>query len=526
MTAPATDRPSFEELRAWRTTGDERYTDWVNRVQPFDGLVWDQQRADAAMISHRPLVSVLTPVYDTDPDVLRACIRSVGWQSYPWWQLVLVDDHSSRPETAAVLAEVGASDPRVVVVRPERKGGICGATNEALARAAGEWVVFLDHDDVLSPEALWWTVRTALAAPEASIVYSDRDAILPDGRRNWPFLKHGWSPEGLLSWNYVFHLTAYRTELVRRLGGYRPEYEGSQDLDLVLRAAELDPVVVHVPRILYHWRQSAASVFTDAANKPQTFSAGVAAVEAALRRRGLPGQVSEPPADIRGIYRVDLGAPTGWAATVRMVPGEAFVAAVTRACVAHADHPVVALVHGEAEVSDDDLAHLTGWMRVPGVVMATGRVVERTGEEPPRLLCAEVVIRADGHPAPLFRGVPAVSIPPMAMGARVHNVLVPNPVCLALRPADWLAAEIDPRLAPWDAVSAFGRWVLGQGGRGVFTPWCTATMAAHQWDALGNPVGTSTSQMQATRWLAALAGRRDPSVPERLAVRDGDVLPV
>jgi hypothetical protein len=183
-------------------------------------------------------------------------------------------------------------------------------------------------------------------------------------------------------------------------------------------------------------------------------------------------------------------------------------------------------VHGDAEVSDDDLAHLTGWMRVPGVVMATGRVVERTGEEPPRLLCAEVVIRADGHPAPLFRGVPAVSIPPMAMGARVHNVLVPNPVCLALRPADWLAAEIDPRLAPWDAVSAFGRWVLGQGGRGVFTPWCTATMAAHQWDALGNPVGTSTSQMQATRWLAALAGRRDPSVPERLAVRDGDVLPV
>jgi GT2 family glycosyltransferase len=233
-----------------------------------------------------PLISVVMPVHNTDPIVLRAAIESVRSQIWSRWQLCIVDDGSTNAATRGVLRDVRRDD-RIDIVRAEVAEGIAAATNRAIALARGSYVAFLDHDDVLTADALHWVVHALDIDPAADIVYSDEDKLDEQGNRVEPFFKPDWSPDLLLSCNYITHLLVVRRSLLERVGGLRPEFDGAQDYDLLLRLTEHTDRVVHVPKPLYSWRKSPTSTAADIHAKPQAHAASRRALDEAIARRSL-----------------------------------------------------------------------------------------------------------------------------------------------------------------------------------------------------------------------------------------------
>jgi GT2 family glycosyltransferase len=274
-----------------------------------------------------PRFSVLTPIYDTPAEIFAAMLKSVERQSYGGWELCLVDDASPSPHVGPMLAEAAARDPRIRVTTRAENGGIVAASNEALALATGEFVALLDHDDALHPDALALVSEAIEAAPEADYVYTDEDKIDEAGHHQGPFFKPDWSPERMRTQMYTCHLSVMRRALVEEVGGFDPEFEGSQDWDLVLRVTERARQVVHVPRVLYHWRTLATSTAGGGeAAKPWAFDAGTKAIQAHCERTGVPA-VAERDTEHPGVYRlrprlerepsVSIVIPT--AATVREI---------------------------------------------------------------------------------------------------------------------------------------------------------------------------------------------------------------
>jgi len=198
--------------------------------------------------------SVLTPVFNPPVAALRAAVESVLGQTYVDWELVLVDDDSSDPAVRTLLADLGARDNRITVVTRDTNGGIAAASQDALAHAGGEFIALLDHDDLLTPDALDRVAQTLEDHPDADYVYSDEDKIDDRGVRYDRFFKPLWSPERLRSQMYTAHLSVLRASLAREVGGFRQGFDGSQDHDLVLRVTERTHRIVHIPEVLYHWR--------------------------------------------------------------------------------------------------------------------------------------------------------------------------------------------------------------------------------------------------------------------------------
>lgn len=253
----------------------------------------------------RPRFSILTPVHETPAEILEAMLRSVRRQRCADWQLCLVDDASREPHVGAILARAQSHDPRVRVRRRESNGGIVAASNDALEMADGEFVVLLDHDDELHRNALSFVEEALRANPEADYLYTDEDKIDAAGHHSGPFFKPDWSPERMRTQMYTCHLSVLRRSLVEEVGGFDPELEGSQDWDLVLKVTERAREVLHVPKVLYHWRmlETSAAGGGEAA-KPWAFEAGKRAVQAHCERIGLPARVERDPAD-PGVYHLE-----------------------------------------------------------------------------------------------------------------------------------------------------------------------------------------------------------------------------
>ncbi len=251
-----------------------------------------------------PRFSIVTPVYDPPADALEAMLRSVAEQTFGDWELCVVDDGSPSPHVARILQAAAAKEPRIRHARRAENGGIVAASNDALALAGGEFVVLLDHDDELHPEALS-AVDTALAAsPQADYLYTDEDKIDEGGKRFGPFYKPDWSPERFRTQMYTCHLSVLRRSVVEQVGGFHADVEGSQDWDLVLRVTELAREVVHIPRVLYHWRMlptSTAALGQEA--KPYAYEAGTRAIQAHCDRVGFPATVSHSD-EHPGVYHL------------------------------------------------------------------------------------------------------------------------------------------------------------------------------------------------------------------------------
>jgi len=271
------------------------YQKWVRKT----GAAADEDRkritATIGDLRYTPLISVLLPVYNVDEKWLRLCIESVTKQIYTNWELCIADDRSTMPHVRRVLEDYAAADPRVkVVFRPEN-GHISAASNSAMELAAGEFAVLLDHDDELSQDAFFWVANEICDFPDTAMIYSDEDLIDERGRRFGPKFKPDFSRDLLYSLNLITHLSAYRTEILRDVGGFRLGFEGSQDYDLALRVIEQisENQIRHIPRILYHWRAIRGSVAFSMDEKPYAHERARDAIREHFQRSGTKATVEK-----------------------------------------------------------------------------------------------------------------------------------------------------------------------------------------------------------------------------------------
>lgn len=277
----------WAENRKWAGTGQERH----GAAHLARALARRSPAPEKAEATTLPRISLIVPVYNPDIVALRACIASVEVQTYAGWQLCLADDGSTVPEVMEELIAASRRDERIRAIFAGSNGGISAASNLALAHADGAVVALLDHDDLLAPDALLHVARAYASRPDVDMVYTDEGKLTEAGELVGLNAKPGWSPELLLSTMYIGHLTTYRRSVVEQLGGFRSTFDGTQDYDLALRAAEIVRSVVHVPLPLYLWRMSAASTAGDIGSKPGVLQLQQRALESTLIRRGRPGLV-------------------------------------------------------------------------------------------------------------------------------------------------------------------------------------------------------------------------------------------
>jgi len=287
------------------------YTEWVRRYDtlcPEDIAI---MRGDLARWEAAPVISVVMPTYNTRREWLIQAVESVRAQVYPHWELCIADDASTEPHIREVLDGFAADDTRIRVVYRDRNGHISAASNSALELATGDWIALLDHDDVLRPHALYWVAKTAVTFPIARMIYSDEDKIDEQGNRFGAYFKPDWNPDLFRSQNMFSHLGAFRTSLVRAAGGFRVGMEGSQDHDLALRCMELvqRDEIVHVPRVLYHWRVHEASTALTANAKPYALSAGERALNDHFGRTGVKARVQRTDFGYRTEYELRNPVP-------------------------------------------------------------------------------------------------------------------------------------------------------------------------------------------------------------------------
>ncbi|MBP9738458.1 glycosyltransferase [Candidatus Saccharibacteria bacterium] len=264
------------------------YDDWISKIEPG---VWEKLPASAT----RPLLSVVVPVYNTPDKYILPLIDSLINQTYNKWELILVDGSTDDGRKTAIK-KYAKQDDRIKHKVNNTNLGISGNTNVGLKAAKGEFIGFLDHDDVLSPYALEEVVVACNKNSKVEVIYSDEDKLSDDGRRRQlPFFKPDWSPDLLLGVNYITHFLVVRHSLVEAVNGLRPEYDGAQDYDFLLRVTERTDQIVHIPKILYHWRLADGSTSVAPGEKNYADTAGNRALADAIKRRKVSADVVEVP---------------------------------------------------------------------------------------------------------------------------------------------------------------------------------------------------------------------------------------
>lgn len=252
-------------------------------------------------LENPPKFTIVVPVYNTPPGLLTELADSVVAQWYPYWELVLADDASSCESLQHELAAL--NDPRIHIVRLDGNLGISGATNAGVAAASHDWLIFADHDDLLTIDCLYELAR-CIEHESPDFVYSDEDKLDEQGRYTQPHFKPDWSPDTMMSTMFTGHVSCVRKALFEQLGGLHSEVNGCQDWDFVLRLAERTRHFCHIPKVLYHWRIIPESVAADIAAKPYVLAASQRVREDALARRGQDGSV-EAVLNIPGYFRVN-----------------------------------------------------------------------------------------------------------------------------------------------------------------------------------------------------------------------------
>ena len=285
----------WRKLRPQKTTREKpaiptEYQKWFEEHRASTEKL-NSMRLEVRSFGSQPLISILTPVFDTPVSWLREAVESVLAQVYENWELLLIDDGSTDADLLRALPALPARDRRIRLVRLESHQGISAALNRGLDLANGEWVTFLDHDDVLEADALFQNVKLLQETSELDLIYSDEDKLTDQGFES-PILKPDWSPDFFLSCNYLCHMIFLRRDLVREVGGFQSQFDGSQDYDLLLRVSERTGRIHHIPRLLYHWRRSESSSSNDVRQKPGQLEASWRAIEAHLSRRGEQAHVA------------------------------------------------------------------------------------------------------------------------------------------------------------------------------------------------------------------------------------------
>ncbi|WP_122666821.1 glycosyltransferase [Pseudomonas viridiflava] len=298
-----TDHGQNENLLAPEVPSRHDYAAWIERYDTLSVQsrweitehirTWDKQ----------PLISIIMPVFDPPLDLLRAAIDSVRYQLYPHWELCIADDGSTNPDVRDYLEQLQHDDQQIKVVFREHNGHICAASNSAMELASGDYLALMDNDDLIAEHALYWVARTVVENPEVGLIYSDEDKIDLQGNRSSAYFKPDWNAFLFRSQNMICHLAVYRRDIVEQAGDFRLGFEGAQDYDLAMRCIELlrPDQIVHIPRVLYHWRIHEGSTAQGGDQKPYAAEAGVKALNEHLQRQSMAAHAELLP---MGMYRV------------------------------------------------------------------------------------------------------------------------------------------------------------------------------------------------------------------------------
>jgi O-antigen biosynthesis protein len=508
-----------------------------------------------------PLVSVLIPVHDPPPHMLADAVGSVTAQTYPCWELCLVDDGSRDPRIVAMLDGYAASDPRIQLARHTQAGGISAATNTALELASGRYVATLDHDDLLIPDALAQVAARIAAEPELDMVYSDEDVVGEAGLIE-RHLKPGWSPDHMDALMYTCHLGVYRRSLAVGLGGFQSRFDGCQDYDFVLRLTERTDRIAHLPVSLYHWRAHAASTAGGDQAKPYAYLTQPRAIGEHLQRSSVKASVqfSQFPGLHRVVHTVDEAttvalvlAPESadglaeavaswgrqshpnWTAVLAVteevaVPAEralreagvaperfwlipvpdhtTSVAALETAARAAGEAGAEQLVLMQAPMvglTHDWLRRLAGYTLQSGVAAAGPIVISGDGR-----IAQSGVVLPDGVPLHLHHGSPANAAPPV-----VYNLSAVSGVLATGREAFSRLGGLDPALGQMTLVDYCLR-ARALGLRTVIVPDARLRLT------VADPAVNDLAELEALRRSWTAAGANDPYYNARYRTDRGD----
>ena len=275
------------------------YQEWYEKNKPSEEELARQRKKKW---KDPVVISVLVPAYRTPEFFLKQMMESVLLQTYPYLELCIADGSGTDDSVEKVVKEYQKKDPRVRYRRLEKNEGIAGNTNAAIEMATGEYLALFDHDDLLSPNALF-EVASAIEKEKADVIYTDEDKVTSDLKEHFqPHFKPDFNPDLLCANNYICHLFVVKRSLALKLGGQDPAYDGAQDYDFIFRCTENAEKIVHVAKILYHWRVHQASTADNPSSKLYAFDAGKRAIEAHLARIGAKAEVSHTK-DL-GFYRV------------------------------------------------------------------------------------------------------------------------------------------------------------------------------------------------------------------------------
>jgi glycosyltransferase involved in cell wall biosynthesis len=285
------------------------YRKWVAEYDTPAASDLDAMRKQLEGFRWCPIFSVVMPVWNSNLDLLRAAIESVRAQVYASWELCIADDASDDSRVRDLLREYEKLDSRIHCAYRPKRGHISVASNTALSLVNGDYVVLLDHDDLLPPHALHRVAEKLCHYPDTDILYSDEDQIDEEGERSGAYFKPDWSPDLMYSQNLISHLGVYRTSLIEEVGGFRPGYEGSQDYDLALRCIEKTSQerIRHIPTVLYHWRKTSGSAAMGGDSKRYAYDAAVRALADHFERLEIQAKVEQGRQ--LGSYRVSYALP-------------------------------------------------------------------------------------------------------------------------------------------------------------------------------------------------------------------------
>lgn len=287
----------FRLNRRQNQSEKEIYQTWILEKEPTEKDLEKQKQHE---FEYQPKISIVVPMYNTNETFFLELLHSVLIQTYPNWELCFADGSNERNETVDALC---SRSSRVKYQFLGENKGISENTNIALGMSEGDFVAFLDHDDTLPPFALYEIVKTINENPTVELIYSDEDKIAKKGERFAPYFKPHFSPETLECNNYMTHLVVMKRSLVDKIGKLDSRFDGAQDFDFVLRGTENTENIVHIPKILYHWRAHEKSTANVADTKNYAYEAGVKVVAEHLKRMGKEGIV-ENPGEVPGIYKI------------------------------------------------------------------------------------------------------------------------------------------------------------------------------------------------------------------------------
>lgn len=276
----------------------EKYQIWIKNNEPNEKELMEQRNT---IFKNSPKISIVVPMYNTPKNFFEELVDCLIKQTYSNWELCLADGSPKRNKN---LEKIINKDERIVYKFLNENKGISGNTNEAVKLATGDFIALLDHDDLLPIFCLFEIVKTINENPNVEFIYTDEDKIEETkDKRCDPYFKPDFAIDTLRANNYITHLSVFKKELMDKLEGFRDEYNGAQDYDIIIRATELTKNIIHIPKILYHWRvhPNSTAMISDA--KPYAYEAGLKVIQDHLKRQGLNAKVTYG-GDIPGIYEV------------------------------------------------------------------------------------------------------------------------------------------------------------------------------------------------------------------------------